>query len=253
MVEKQIIELKEENYYVAQAWMVTDLNLSGHELAVYAVIYGFSQDGSSSCYASVEYFARWLGTSTRTVKTIIDSLIEKKLVTKRIETNNIGRFNVYKAYRHPLQDDENTSLPGRENISLSSDGGRENNDRGVVKSVQGGRENFSEDTLYKNKENNKDKNKEGANAPAPQKNSRFSKPSITEIAAYCAEKNISIDPQQFYYFYEAKGWKIGNSPMKNWKAAVQTWVKRGRNSYGNSYSAKPNNCGHNNPEGFDEI
>ena len=32
-----------ENYITVQGWMVTDLNLKGNELLIYACIYGFSQ------------------------------------------------------------------------------------------------------------------------------------------------------------------------------------------------------------------
>ena len=27
-------------------------------------------------------------------------------------------------------------------------------------------------------------------------------------------------------FYESKGWKVGNQPMKDWKASVRTWEQR---------------------------
>jgi hypothetical protein len=27
-------------------------------------------------------------------------------------------------------------------------------------------------------------------------------------------------------FYASKGWKVGNQPMKDWKAAVRTWEQR---------------------------
>lgn len=56
--------------------------------------------------------------------------------------------------------------------------------------------------------------------------SKFVKPSVEEIAAYCAERNNDIDPQQFFDFYESKGWKVGNQSMKDWKAAVRTWERR---------------------------
>lgn len=55
------------------------------------------------------------------------------------------------------------------------------------------------------------------------KESRFRKPTIEEIDCYCKERNNGINPQQFYDFYESKGWKIGSSKMKDWKAAIRTW------------------------------
>ncbi len=56
--------------------------------------------------------------------------------------------------------------------------------------------------------------------------SRFSPPSIEEVQAYCLERKNGINPQQFVDFYASKGWKVGNSPMKDWKAAVRTWEQR---------------------------
>jgi hypothetical protein len=55
---------------------------------------------------------------------------------------------------------------------------------------------------------------------------RFAQPSVTEISAYVQERNSQIDPQQFFDFYQSKGWKVGNQPMKDWKAAIRTWERR---------------------------
>lgn len=55
---------------------------------------------------------------------------------------------------------------------------------------------------------------------------RFSPPTVDEVRAYCHERNNGIDPEQFIDFYAAKGWKVGNTPMKDWRAAVRTWEKR---------------------------
>lgn len=55
---------------------------------------------------------------------------------------------------------------------------------------------------------------------------RFTPPTIDEVKAYCSERNNEIDPEQFVNFYQSKGWKVGNQPMKDWKAAIVTWEKR---------------------------
>lgn len=57
---------------------------------------------------------------------------------------------------------------------------------------------------------------------------KFKKPTIEEITAYCQQRANGIDAESFWNHYEAKGWKIGKSPMKNWKAAVITWEKRNK-------------------------
>ena len=62
-------------------------------------------------------------------------------------------------------------------------------------------------------------------ADKPQKRTRFVKPSVEEIEAYCRERGSSVDAQRFFDFYESKGWRIGKNPMKDWKAAVRNWER----------------------------
>jgi len=60
----------------------------------------------------------------------------------------------------------------------------------------------------------------------PKNNQKFVKPTLEEVSAYCQERSNGIDPQAFLDFYEAKGWRIGKEPMRDWKAAVRTWERR---------------------------
>lgn len=88
-----------------------------------------------------------------------------------------------------------------------------------------------------NKDKDKDTDKENniiplsPNGDIPPKGGRppekrFVKPTVDEVRAYCAERGNRVDAQAFVDFYEAKGWKVGSSPMKDWKAAVRTWEQR---------------------------
>lgn len=56
--------------------------------------------------------------------------------------------------------------------------------------------------------------------------SRFTPPSVEEVAEYCRERENIVDAERFCDFYASKGWKVGKEPMKDWKAAVRTWEKR---------------------------
>lgn len=55
---------------------------------------------------------------------------------------------------------------------------------------------------------------------------RFSPPTAEEVAAYCRERGNRVDARQFCDFYTAKGWKVGNQAMKDWRACVRTWENR---------------------------
>lgn len=61
----------------------------------------------------------------------------------------------------------------------------------------------------------------------------FSKPTPAEVQIYTQGLHLKIDAEAFCDFYEAKGWKIGNSPMKSWQAAARNWARRG-NDFGNN-------------------
>ena len=62
---------------------------------------------------------------------------------------------------------------------------------------------------------------------------RFVKPTLNEISEYMNEysnqKQISIDlinePDNYFDFYESKGWVVGRNKMKDWKASVRNWIK----------------------------
>lgn len=59
-----------------------------------------------------------------------------------------------------------------------------------------------------------------------EKPKNFEKPTVEEIAKYCAERKNTIDAQAFFDFYESKGWKVGAVKMRDWRACVRTWEQR---------------------------
>jgi hypothetical protein len=59
-----------------------------------------------------------------------------------------------------------------------------------------------------------------------------SHPTVEEVATYCQERENQIDPQQFFDYYSANGWRVGRNPMKDWRAAVRTWEKKDLGSRG---------------------
>lgn len=66
----------------------------------------------------------------------------------------------------------------------------------------------------------------------------FVKPSLEEVRAYCEERKNGIDAEVFIAFYESKGWKVGKTPMKNWKAAMITWENRRKETLENKPEIK---------------
>jgi len=65
------------------------------------------------------------------------------------------------------------------------------------------------------------------NQPTKEIRRSFSKPTPEEVSAYAKEINFNLEGQKFCDYYESKGWVVGRSPMKNWKACVRTWKSNG--------------------------
>jgi len=74
--------------------------------------------------------------------------------------------------------------------------------------------------------------KKDANASKEKKPTRFVRPTVEQVRAYCAENHYQVNAAEFVDFYESKGWVVGKSPMKDWKAAVRTWVRKEREEKG---------------------
>lgn len=66
------------------------------------------------------------------------------------------------------------------------------------------------------------------------KKARFRAPSPAEVdeyaRIYAASKDLDLDstdfdPERFVDFYAQKGWMVGRTRMKDWKASVRNWVR----------------------------
>lgn len=112
--------------------------------------------------------------------------------------------------------------------------GRQNALKGIARQKEANRGKLPQE---EEKEKEEDKDKEKESVPAGEKRPRFTPPTPDEVAAYCQDKGYAVDAERFCDFYASKGWRVGTSPMKDWKAAVRTWTKRGDEPYGRSRSA----------------
>lgn len=66
------------------------------------------------------------------------------------------------------------------------------------------------------------------------KKARFRAPSPAEVdeyaRSYAASKELDLDstdfdPERFVDFYAQKGWMVGRTRMKDWRASVRNWVR----------------------------
>ncbi|MCR4671966.1 MAG: DUF6291 domain-containing protein [Lachnospiraceae bacterium] len=89
--------------------------------------------------------------------------------------------------------------------------------------VNDGQRSGSDNDNDNDNESHKREIKEREAPPKPVK--RFVKPTLDEVRTYANDKGLVMDCERFWDFYEAKGWKVGSTPMKDWKAAVRNWAR----------------------------
>ena len=165
-------------------------SFEGKEADVFAVINGFSQEGQGCFYGSLSLLSQFCGIKSKTTtQKILKSLVEKGAIVKGEDLHNGVKFCSYKV---------NKNWYGIPKIDMG----------GISETDTNNKEYININTLS---------NKGGH---------RFQKPSLEDVRAYCIGRSNKVDPDQFYDFYESKGWVVGKSPMKDWRAAVRTWEKR---------------------------
>lgn len=128
------IKVQDNNFYVVYGWMLNKLGLKGNALALYAIIYGFSQTANQKCTASQSYLAQWVGCSRATINSVLSNLEKCGLITK----DSVIKGGVtYMEY---------TAIVPEEGCQNSLQGGVKKFDRGCQKN------------LHNNIDNNIDKN-----------------------------------------------------------------------------------------------
>ena len=87
------------------------------------------------------------------------------------------------------------------------------------------------------------KKESGADKPPRHPRKRFVPPTVEQVAEYVRSRGSNVDPQGFIDFYESKGWMVGRTPMKDWKAACRNaeswerWKKQDNAGKGDPYAA----------------
>ena len=171
-------------------WMLS-LDLDVYETIILAVIYGFSQDGESTFAGSLKYLCQKAKCSRRKVTMVLPKLVEKGLIIKidkEVRGVHLCEYRV-----SPMCMGSASDAPG--GSACHAPNNIEN-------------ENIDINSLYK------------------KGSSHFQKPSLDDIREYCISRGNQVDPEQFFNFYESKGWMVGRSHMKDWRASVRTWEKR---------------------------
>lgn len=208
----------------AELWNCKELNIQ--EKCLIAEIDSFQE-----FWMSNKAIGEFLGVSKDRAKQIIAKMKDSGIIevetfrdaeTKQIVKRVIAVSNNFKRKIFEASLNENNDYPSRGENSPTPRGEDSPTPRG---------ENYPESN--KSFYNKSSLDNKGDKPPAlPQvskKSKRFVKPTLDDVQAYCQERQNNVDPESFVDFYESKGWKVGNQPMKDWEAAVRTWERRDNN------------------------
>lgn len=230
---------------IIESWMRTLLNLDGPELEIYAMIYGFSQTENGKFYGSLKYIMEWTGKTKPTVITALKNLENKKLITKndvlinnirmceyasvpvkfvdffpdnitdeeRILLKKLGRTDIINLYKNQVntvvsaeesEEDQLKNLTGTSKKFLPV----------PVKKFNRGGKKILPNIIDNNIDNIINKKRESTTIKSSSRT-----PSVDEVKKYCSERNNKIDPENFFDYYQMKGWP------KDWKAAIRRWER----------------------------
>ncbi len=220
--------INNKNYIVISGFMRNELNLSGNELFIYAIIFGFSQEENNEFTGSVQYLADWIGATKRTVYNVLNSLCEKQYILKTEYLKNNIKYCSYAINKTILKGSENISL-GSEKISQPG----ENVSRGSEKISQN-REKISPNNIYNINDNivNK-KDKPVRHKHGEYKNVLLSDQDLEKLKTeFPKDYQKRIDNLSYYLKSTGKTYKNHLATLRNWarrdkqKAAQQQPTKQ---------------------------
>lgn len=189
-------------YAVLTAEVRYDKNLSASEKLFYAEITALTQM-NGSCYASNAYFAELYGVARSTISLWVSNLVKAGYISVEMQV-------------------EGGQVVGRSITLTCPEGGQIS--EGVVRKSEGGGQKTGRGWSENQKGNN---TLTESNTTPTESNtiarSKFSPPSVDDVFSVMADRKQS---EMFVAFYESKGWKVGRTPMKDWRAAVRGWMTR---------------------------
>ena len=188
-------ESKKSYFAIIPANVRYDKRLKLLSRLLYAEITALTNE-KGYCWATNKYFAELYEVSIQTISSCINQLkefgyINVEIIYKEGTKEILNRY--IKIFEYPI---------------------KENLNRGI-------KENFKDNNTYINNTINNTYNIDSNN-----KNKKFIKPTLEEIKQFIKDKNLKVNEETFYYYYESNGWKVGKVAMKNWQATLRQWNAR---------------------------
>lgn len=96
--------IRPDNFIVIQGWMITDLNLKGLDLLIFAIIYSFSQGDDNYFTGTIGFLQEWTNASNFGVRKSLNKLVDDGFILKFVDDSSKVRkvsycYN-YRKIRH---------------------------------------------------------------------------------------------------------------------------------------------------------
>lgn len=200
-------ELQRAYYAIIPASVRYDKELTPNAKLLYGEITALCNE-RGYCWASNQYFAELYGVTKISISKWINALVAHGHIQSSFVYKDGKKEVDYRRLSLPYPIKENFNTP-------------------ITKVIDPIKENFNTPPKEMFKENNTGFNNTSNNTDEyREKRTRFVPPSVEDVKTYCLERNNGIDPQSFIDYYEARGWMVGKSKMKDWRAAVRNWENR---------------------------
>lgn len=179
--------IKDGSYINIQSFMVTELELKGNELLVYAIIYGFSQTNGTYFSGSTQYLADWTNSTRQGIMKNLKSLIDKGLIEKVGENQQV---NYYKALRPVNKVNQSTELTRKQSLQGAKQSLHNNIDNILDNNIN--KTTTKLDNLNKIAQESKDSSTSSSSSPVENSSSK-EKDTIYQIKSALQSHGISID------------------------------------------------------------
>ena len=204
--------IRDENYYQISGWMLNQLELKGIQLQVFAIIYGFTQDGENKFEGSVNYLCEFTGASRSTVLRALNELTDKGLLAKEEIFRNGVKFCNYRV--------------NLTRVVSKCYGGGVKMTWGSVKMTQGGSVKMTHHNIdiHNNKYNNSDNNRESASDKiikvkhkyGEYKNVLLTDDELTKLQAEYPDWEQKIENLSAYIASKGAKYKSHYATIRNW-------------------------------------
>ena len=217
--------LKNDSYLNIQAFMVKELKLSGNDLLVYAIIYGFSQDGESDYHGTRAYLAEWCGCTVRGIQKNLNGLVERGLIAKvktekgqQVRYVAVRNLDAKKADEYASQFTSEQSSTVNKVPSTSEQSSPVPVNKVPSTSEQSSHRYYRDTIEDKLEDKLEEEDKQNITVVSSAR-----VPTKTEVFDFLTENCPHINPEGFFKYYDKTKWTQNGEPIKDWRRLAVTW------------------------------